>query len=82
MGRALNAPARRVYFGGHKKMFKKIVNFLNEMKIEFKKVNWSTKEELAGSTTVVIITTLLLALFVGLIDALLSAAVTLIFRIF
>ncbi|MBM3252893.1 MAG: preprotein translocase subunit SecE [Candidatus Omnitrophica bacterium] len=63
-------------------MFKKIVNFLNEVKIEFKKVTWSTREELIGSTTVVIVTTLILALFVGFIDALLSAAITIIFRIF
>lgn len=63
-------------------MIGKITKFLGEVKIEFKKVTWSTREELIGSTAVVIVTILLLSLFVGIVDALLSAAVTVVFRIF
>ncbi len=63
-------------------MIGKITKFLGEVKVEFKKVTWSTREELIGSTAVVIVTILLLSLFVGIVDALLSAAVTVVFRIF
>ena len=63
-------------------MVGKITKFLNEVRVEFKKVTWSTREELIGSTAVVIVTILLLALFVGIVDALLSAAITVVFRIF
>jgi len=48
--------------------FKKIPNFFSEVRQELKKVSWSTREELFGATWVVITLTLVLAVFIGVID--------------
>ncbi len=60
-------------------MFGKIVKFLKEVKGEFKKVTWPTKRELIGSTIVTIVVTLILSLFIGIVDRLLSLATKYIF---
>ncbi len=62
-------------------MIEKIKNFFNEVKIETKKVNYPTKEELIGSTWVVIITVLIIGFFLGLVDFGLSRIISLIFRL-
>ncbi len=61
-------------------MITKFVNFLREVKTELKKVSWSTKDELIGSTMVVMITVLLLATFIGICDLFLSRIITLLFK--
>ena len=61
-------------------IFRKITNFLKEVKIELKKVSWSTRQELVGSTVVVITVTFIMAIFIGLIDILLSHILRLVFR--
>ena len=61
-------------------IFKKSVNFLKEVKIELGKVSWSTREELIGSTFVVIVITGILAAFIGVIDLFLSKALSMLFR--
>jgi preprotein translocase subunit SecE len=61
-------------------VFKKITNFLKEVKIELTKVSWSTRQELIGSTVVVITVTFIMAVFIGLIDILLSHILRLVFR--
>ena len=53
-------------------MANKVAGFLNEVKQELDKVAWPTRDELLGSTVVVIITTLILAAFIGVVDFLLS----------
>jgi preprotein translocase subunit SecE len=53
-------------------MANKIVSFLKEARAELKKVSWPTKDELIGSTIVVVITALLLAIFIGICDYFLS----------
>jgi len=50
----------------------KIIQFIKEARIELKKVNWPTRKELIDSTKVVLITSALLAAFIGGIDFLLS----------
>jgi preprotein translocase subunit SecE len=45
-----------------------ITKFLQEVKAELTKVSWSTKTELVGSTTVVIVLTSLIAVFIFIID--------------
>lgn len=60
-------------------MIQKVKNFFSEVKIETKKVNYPTKEELIGSTWVVIITVIIIAIFLGLIDFGLSRIIKLIF---
>ena len=62
------------------KFFEKISNFITEVKVEMQKVSWSTKNELIGSTTVVIVSTLLLAMFIGLVDIILSRCINLVLR--
>jgi len=62
------------------KLFEKIANFITEVKVEMQKVSWSTKDELIGSTTVVIVSTLLLAMFIGMVDIVLSRCINLILR--
>ena len=62
------------------KFFAKITNFITEVKVEMQKVSWSTKDELIGSTTVVIVSTLLLAVFIGMVDIVLSRCIDLILR--
>ena len=61
-------------------IFKKITNFLKEVKIELNKVSWSTRQELVGSTAVVITVTFIMAIFIGLIDILLSHILRVVFR--
>ena len=61
-------------------VFKKITDFLKEVKIELNKVSWSTRQELIGSTVVVIAVTFIMAVFIGLIDILLSHILRLVFR--
>ena len=60
-------------------MFGKIGNFIEETKQELKKVTWPTKREVWESTGIVITTTFIMALFVGLIDLLLSWAMRFLF---
>ena len=61
-------------------IFKKITNFLKEVKIELNKVSWSTRQELVGSTAVVITVTFIMAIFIGLIDILLSHILRVVFK--
>lgn len=47
---------------------KKIINFLKESRAELKKVNWPSREEVLTSTRVVIISILIIAGVIALID--------------
>jgi len=58
----------------------KVTGFLNEVKGELSKVSWSTRQELVGSTIVVIMITLIMGLFIGLLDLLLSQGLSLLFK--
>ena len=61
-------------------MFKKIVEFYHEVRQELKKVVFPTKKEVIGSTWVVIVTVLICALFLGVVDMGLSRFITLAFK--
>jgi len=61
-------------------ILKKPINFLNEVKAELNKVSWSTRQELIGSTLVVIAITFIMAVFIGIIDLLLSKGLSLLFK--
>ena len=54
-------------------MYERAIDFLREVKAELTKVNWPSQSELTGSTTGVIVLTIILAVFVGFIDFMLSA---------
>ena len=53
-------------------MFQKIMKFFSEVRIELRKVTWPTREELKGSTKIVIIATFVVTLFIGFIDQILT----------
>ena len=61
-------------------MTNKIRKFFGEVVLELKKVSWSTKNELMGSTTAVIILVIILAVFIGFCDVILSKIVDLVIR--
>ncbi|MDD2751965.1 MAG: preprotein translocase subunit SecE [Candidatus Omnitrophica bacterium] len=62
------------------KNYKKIKQFLAEVKQELEKVSWSTREELIGSTGVVITITAITAVFIGIIDLFLSKILSIMFK--
>lgn len=49
-------------------MIKRAIQFFKEVKVEFSKVSWPSREELMQSTIIVIIVSLLVAAFIGLVD--------------
>ncbi len=59
-------------------MFSKIKDFFIEVKVELKKVVFPSKDEVIGSTKVVVVLVLIIATFLGLIDMLLSKLVSLV----
>ncbi|MFH1855742.1 MAG: preprotein translocase subunit SecE [Candidatus Omnitrophota bacterium] len=56
----------------------KVVNFFKEIKVEMKKVSWSSRQELIDSTLVVIIAVFMLAVFIGACDFFISKIMRLI----
>jgi preprotein translocase subunit SecE len=61
-------------------MANKAAAFINEVKGELKKVSWPTREELIGSTVVVLVTVAILSVFVGICDLVFSRAINLMIR--
>ncbi|MBU1124678.1 MAG: preprotein translocase subunit SecE [Candidatus Omnitrophica bacterium] len=59
---------------------KKTAQFIKEVKEELKKVSWSTRQEILQSTGVVIVATLLLAVYIGVIDLMLSKLLSILFK--
>lgn len=53
-------------------MKEKIINFVNDVVKEMKKVTWPSKDELKESTTIVIVVCLILATFTYVIDMAIS----------
>ena len=62
------------------KMYQKFMKFLRESWGEFKRVTWPSKKELISSTTVVILFVLFFAIFIGVIDLLLTQIFTIFIR--
>jgi preprotein translocase subunit SecE len=58
----------------------KVREFFHDVLVEFKKVSWPSRREVMGSTTVVIIVVLVLAVFLFAVDQALSAIVYQLFR--
>lgn len=61
-------------------MLERIRQFFYEVKVEFKKVAFPAKDELLGSTMVVIITTIIISFYLGAIDMGLSKMITALLR--
>ena len=61
-------------------MNEKIRKFIGEVIAEMKKVSWTTRAELVDSTLIVIFSSFLLGIFVGVIDFAFSKGVAVIIR--
>ena len=61
-------------------MVSNIRKFLSEVRAEMQKVTWSTREEIMGSTGVVLMTMLILSTFIGITDFILAHSLSLILR--
>jgi len=61
-------------------MFKRIKEFLQDVKLELKKVVFPSKKEVTGSTWVVITFVLISAIFLGFVDAALGRFMAAVFK--
>ena len=59
---------------------KKIVQFVKDCVAELKKVVWPSKDDVIASVKVVVVSTVVMAAVLGLIDFLLVAGIDFIFR--
>ena len=62
-------------------MITKAIQFLSEVKNEVNKVTWPSKKEAMGGTAVVLVVVFLMALFLGLVDVLLSKIVEVLLKV-
>ncbi len=60
-------------------MWNKIKQFFSEVISEMKKVSWPSRQELIGSTVVVITLVAILSLYIGAVDAAINKVLTLIY---
>ncbi|MGB9699570.1 MAG: preprotein translocase subunit SecE [Thermodesulfobacteriota bacterium] len=51
-----------------KSLLQKISQFFREVRVEMKKVTWPSRKETLASTSVVLITVILMAFFLGIVD--------------
>jgi preprotein translocase subunit SecE len=58
----------------------KVREFFHDVLVEFRKVSWPSRREVMGSTTVVIVVVLVLAVFLWAVDSALAQLVRLILR--
>jgi len=56
-------------------MMTKAIQFLSEVKNEVNKVTWPSRKEAMGGTAVVLVVVFFMAVFLGLVDVLLSKIV-------
>ena len=61
-------------------MFKKVAKFFQEVRVEMSKVAWPTRDELFASAKVVIVISLLFALYIFVVDTGLSRIMGFILR--
>ena len=60
-------------------MIERIKTYFSETRTELKKVTWPSRQDLIDSTKVVIIATVIMTVFVGLVDQVLSRIIKLVF---
>ena len=59
-------------------MANKVTLFFKDIKLEMSKVSWPNKDELIGSTAIVLISLAILSAFIGVCDVVLSKIVNII----
>ncbi len=58
-----------------KEKYEVVKQFLREVKVELKKVTWPSRKDTLAATAVVLITVIIIAFFLGIVDSGLSALV-------
>ena len=53
-------------------MWNKLTNFVRDVRAEFSKVSWPTREDLVSSTGVVLVFSAVFAVFIGIFDLIIS----------
>ena len=53
-------------------MWNKLTNFVKDVRTEFSKVSWPTREDLVSSTGVVLVFSAVFAVFIGMFDLIIS----------
>jgi preprotein translocase subunit SecE len=61
-------------------MLEKLKVYLAETRTELRKVTWPTMDELKESTRVVIVATIVLTIFIGVVDQILNRIIQLVLR--
>lgn len=61
-------------------LWESTVQFLREVRVELKKVTWPGRNEIIGSTAVVIVASFVVAFFLGFVDLLLQKALGLVLK--
>jgi len=65
-----------------KEWIRKVRQFLSEVIVELKRTTWPSRKEVQGTTLVVIVTVFVFALFLFVVDYILSKGVTQLFNAF
>jgi preprotein translocase subunit SecE len=60
---------------GKQNIIDKSLQFLREVRVELKKVTWPSRKQAIGSTVVVLILTMIISLFLGVVDVGLSSLI-------
>ncbi len=58
-------------------MIEKVTKYFNDTIQELRKVAWPSRDELIGSTVVVVVMSLLVSIFIGVVDQVLNKMVNL-----
>ena len=53
-------------------MWNRLTNFVKDVRTEFSKVSWPTREDLVSSTGVVLVFSAVFAVFIGMFDLIIS----------
>ena len=65
-----------------KNLFERTKDYVNELKLEMRRVTWPNRKQVQGTTAVVIFSVFLFAGYFEVVDSILSRGVTAVFRIF
>jgi preprotein translocase subunit SecE len=64
----------------HITVFAKLTKFIKEVELELRRVTWPSRNDLIGSTRVVIVVSLIMAIFIGVVDRILTEILKLVVR--
>jgi preprotein translocase subunit SecE len=65
-----------------KNSFERTKDYINELKLEMRRVTWPNRKQVQGTTAVVIFSVFAFAAYFEVVDSILSRGVTAVFRVF